>query len=156
MHTTIDLGDAEAVLESVPQAEYEEQLIPILQGVQERYGYLPPAVLDWLSRATGIPGSRIFGIVSFYTQFHLTPQGKYKVACCNGTACHVKGSERIAEAITDYLGVNEGEVSPDGRFSFERVACLGTCFLAPVLMVGDDYYGEVGPDRIAAILDSYK
>jgi len=132
-----------------------DDLIPLLQSIQEIYGYLPQPVLQHLSKRTGIPTSRMFGVITFYAQFYTEPHGKYTIRCCQGTACHVKGGKRIAEAIQQALGVEDGGTTEDMRFTFESVACLGTCFLAPVIMIDKDYYGQLTPDRITSILKKY-
>lgn len=133
-----------------------DSLIPILQQIQDAYGYLPAEVLLEVSRHTGLHANQMFGVATFYEQFHLEPRGRHTVKCCRGTACHVKGGRDIASAIKRQLGVDEGSTTADTRFTFETVACLGTCFLAPVVMVNRDYYGNVAPSRIKSILDKYK
>jgi len=105
---------------------------------------------------TGLPASRVYGVATFYEQFHLEPRGRHLIRCCRGTACHVKGSKNIAGAIERALGVSEGGTTEDRRFTFETVACLGTCFLAPVIMVDADYYGTVAPGKVKRILDRYE
>lgn len=132
-----------------------ERVIPILQEIQETYGYLPEPVIRWVGDRTGIPLSRLYGIVTFYSQFHLEPRGKHMVKCCRGTACHVKGGKAVASAITDHLGVKDGGTTPDGRFTYETVQCVGTCFLAPVVMVDDDYHGELTRDGALRMLGRY-
>ena len=133
----------------------ETRLIPLLQEIQETYNYLPRPVLDLMCRETGIPASRVHGVITFYAQFSTTPRGRHTIRCCQGTACHVKGSERISEQIREVLAIEDGETTGDMRFTFENVACLGTCFLAPVMMVDDDYYGNLTPDRVPEILEKY-
>ena len=133
----------------------EDKLIPILQEIQNAYGYLPEPVLTELDRRTGIPVSKLYGVATFYEQFYLEPHGKHTVRCCRGTACHVKGAAGIAEAIEKSLGVGDGQTTEDMRFTFETVACLGTCFLAPVMMVNNDYYGHLDANSISEILDKY-
>lgn len=133
-----------------------ELLIPLLQKIQDAYGYLPKQVLEWVSGKTGIPTSRMFGVITFYSQFHTTPRGRHVIRCCEGTACHVRGGKRVAEALTGALGVAEGGTTGDGRFTYEAVQCLGTCFLAPVVMVDDDYYGELTPEGATKILEKYE
>ena len=105
---------------------------------------------------TSIPASRIYGVATFYEQFYLAPRGRHIVKCCRGTACHVKRATRIIEALKIELNVNDGETTEDLKFTFETVACLGTCFLAPVIMVDTDYYGNVTPNKIKSILDQYE
>jgi len=132
-----------------------DDLIPLLQRIQDAYGYLPYPVLERVNERTSIPLSRMFGVITFYAQFYTEPHGRHTIRCCQGTACHVKGGKRIAETIANHLKVEEGGTTDDMRFTFETVACLGTCFLAPVIMVDDDYYGQLTPDRIERILEKY-
>lgn len=152
---TIDFGPAERILNEL-SAVHSGHLIPLLQKIQEAYGYLPKPVLQEVSRRTSIPVSRMYGVITFYAQFYLQPHGRHTIRCCRGTACHVKGSLAIAEAIEHELGVRDGQTTPTRRFTFETVACLGTCFLAPVVMVDDDYYGLMTPERVPGILEKYQ
>jgi len=131
-------------------------IIPLLQRIQEEYGYLPRDIVLAVAERTGLPASRIFGVATFYEQFHLSPRGRHLIRCCRGTACHVRGGKNIIEALEREMNVKEGGTTEDLRFTFETVACLGTCFLAPVIMVDDDYYGKVSPGKIKKILDRYK
>lgn len=130
-------------------------IIPLLQRVQEAYGYLPRDVVLEVAERTGLPASRIFGVATFYAQFHLAPRGRHTVKCCRGTACHVRGGKAVVDAIKDELQIDEGETTSDLRFTLETVACLGTCFLAPVIMVDDDYYGRLTPQRAREVLGTY-
>jgi len=130
--------------------------IGVLQDVQDHFGYLPPTALREISRRTRIPLSRIYGVVSFYAQFYTEPRGRHTVRCCRGTACHVKGAGRILDAIQRELGIEEGETTPDMLFYLETVACLGTCFLAPVMMIDNTYYGRLTPRQIQSILRTYR
>ena len=139
-----------------PASHVSEILIPCLQDIQSHYGYLPRPVLEWVSSETGIPTARMYGVITFYSQFYLDPKGRHTIRCCEGTACHVKGAKRIAEGISEEIGVDEGGTTKDMNFTFETVQCLGTCFLAPVVMVDDDYYGEMTKDRVARVLKRYK
>lgn len=163
MITDIDLNPAEKILDRIDDSEKlfngklkPSYLIPLLQEIQLEYDYLPQNVLEFVSRESGIPLSRIFGVITFYEQFHLKPQGKHIIKCCRGTACHVKEGKIIAETISEVLGVQEGETTADGQFSFETVACLGTCFIASVAMVDDKYYGNLTKDKIIKIINQYK
>ena len=131
-------------------------LIPILQKIQGHYGYLPQDVLTEVSQRTSIPLSRIYGVATFYEQFYLEPRGRHIVKCCRGTACHVNRGSEIIDAITGAIGVGPEQTTEDMRFTFETVACLGTCFLAPVIMVDHDYYGNLKPDQIQDILQKYE
>lgn len=143
------------LLESRGDVSFSD-LIPLLQEIQEIYGYLPPKILTELSKQTGIPVSRIYGVATFYEQFHMEPHGKHTIRCCRGTACHVKGGPDIIKAIQDNLNIKPGGTTEDMLFTFETVACLGTCFLAPVVMIDDDYYGHLTGDKIKKILKQYK
>jgi len=131
-------------------------LSPLLQEIQLAYGYLPPDVLMEFSRQTGIAASQIYGVATFYEQFHLEPHGRHTVRCCRGTACHVKGGHGMIQAVGRTLGIDDGQTTEDMRFTFETVACLGTCFLAPVIMVDNDYYGNMTATRVKGILERYK
>lgn len=129
-------------------------LISILQVAQELYGYLPEEVLRFISEKARVPLSRIYGVVTFYAQFYLTPRGKYTVRACRGTACHVRGAQRVIRAVTSTLDIEEDETTPDMKFTFETVACFGACALAPVMMVGKNYYGHMNPQKVETILKS--
>ncbi len=132
-----------------------ELLIPLLQDIQDAYGYLPPQILKWVSAETGIPSSRMYGVITFYSQFYLKPKGKHTVKCCQGTACHVKGGKAVAEAIEEHLNVEDRGTTSDMLFSYETVQCLGTCFLAPVLLVGDDYHSGMTHGSVKKTLARY-
>jgi NADH:ubiquinone oxidoreductase subunit E len=132
-----------------------DALIPLLQEIQTAYGYLPVPVLLEASERTGIPAARIYGVVTFYEQFHLEPRGRHTIRCCRGTACHVRGGRDVIGAVGRILGVKPGGTTGDMRFTFETIACLGTCFLAPVMMVNNDYYGRLRPDTVKEILQRY-
>lgn len=140
-------------------AEYRGKkgaLIPVLQKAQEIYGYLPAEVLREVSRNLQIPVSKIFGVVTFYAQFHLHPRGRNIVRVCLGTACHVRGGAKISEAVTKAIGIIDGETTEDLRYTFESVACLGACGLAPVMMVNDETHGRLTPDMVKGLLEQYK
>jgi NADH-quinone oxidoreductase subunit E len=144
---TADLGPAKNIL-SARKSVAADDLIPILQELQEAYGYLPPEVLAWVSERTGIPTSRMYGVITFYAQFYLTPHGRHTVRCCRGTACHVRGGKKIINTVKGQLGLEDGETSEDMLFSFETVACLGACALSPVMVVDSTYHGKMTP-RVA-------
>jgi NADH-quinone oxidoreductase subunit E len=131
-------------------------LIAVLQEVQEKFGYLPAPALKEIGRRTRIPLSRIYGVLSFYAQFYTEPHGRHTVRCCRGTACHVKGAGRVLDAVERELGIGEGETTPDLVFYLETVACLGTCFLAPAMMIDNLYFGKLTPRRVQSILQSYR
>jgi len=131
-------------------------LIGVLQEVQDRLGYLPRPALEEISRRARLPLSRVYGVVTFYAQFYTEPRGRHTIRCCRGTACHVKGAGRVLDAVKRELGVDEDETTPDMMFSLETVACLGTCFLAPVMMIDNQYYGMLTPQKVQRILRSYR
>jgi NADH:ubiquinone oxidoreductase subunit E len=133
----------------------EASLIPVLQEVQSIYRYLPKDALVRISKKLQIPLSRIFGVVTFYSQFYLTPRGKHVIKSCQGTACHVRGAKGSLEALSRELKVEPGETTDDLNFTLETVACLGTCFLAPVVMVDNDYYGKLTPKRAVDAVRKY-
>ena len=130
-------------------------LIGLLQQVQDYFGYLPAPALVEISRRTRIPLSRIYGVVSFYAQFYTSPRGRHTIRCCRGTACHVKGAGRILEAIQRTLDIDDGQSTSDLKFYLETVACLGTCFLAPVIMIDEQYFGQLTPASVQSILENY-
>ncbi len=130
-------------------------LISMLQEVQESYGYLPEEVLTYVSEHSKVPLSKIYGIVTFYAQFSLVPRGRNTIKICLGTACHVKGAKRVLAKLEEALGIKAGETSSDLKFTLETVRCLGTCFLAPVMMINSDYFGKLTPDRVSSILGQY-
>ena len=127
-------------------------LITILQKAQDIYGYLPLDVMYYIGEKTGNSPAKVMGVATFYTQFRTTPVGKNLIMLCQGTACHVNGSERISAAITQYLGIENGQTTADGLFTLEHVACLGCCSLAPVIMINGEAYGSLTPDKVVTIL----
>ena len=131
-------------------------LITILQKAQDLYGYLPMDVLAFIAYKTGVKPSAVLGVVTFYTQFRMKPIGKHLILVCQGTACHVNGSPDIELAIKENLGVAEGEISENGLFTYNNVACLGCCSLAPAIMIGDITYGNLTREKTAAILSEIK
>jgi len=134
----------------------DTNLIGILQEVQEHFGYLPAVALEHISRRLRIPLSRIYGVVSFYAQFYTSPRGRHTILACRGTACHVRGAGHVLDTIRRVLGIDEGQTTPDMLFYLETVACLGTCFLAPVMMIDNQYFGKLTPQGVASILKSYQ
>jgi NADH-quinone oxidoreductase subunit E len=150
----LDTEPLEQILASIPNAGPND-LVPILQQVQKAYGYLPKPILMAVSDRTGISASQIYGVATFYEQFYLEPHGRHTIRCCRGTACHVKGSTNIINAITQALDIEPNETTEDMRYTFETVACLGTCFLAPVMMINNDYYGHLTARKIKSILERY-
>ena len=149
-----DLSLIEPVLETY--AEVPGSLIAILQETQDIYGYLPLDVMELISQRTGTPIASVIGVATFYAQFRLQPVGRYLIMLCQGTACHVNGSELISAAITDELGIEDGQTTEDGLFSLKHVACLGCCSLSPVMMINGKVYGRLTPDAIPGIIDEYR
>lgn len=131
-------------------------LITILQKAQSIYGYLPKDVMYYVAENVGVTPADVMGVATFYSQFRLTPIGKYLIMSCQGTACHVNGSERVLSAITEYLGIESGETTSDGLFTLEEVACLGCCSLAPVIMINGEAYGNLTPDSAVEVLKNIR
>jgi NADH:ubiquinone oxidoreductase subunit E len=131
-------------------------LIPVLEECQGVTGYLPVELQEYISKALNIPGSTIYGVVTFYSFFSMVPKGRHIIKVCLGTACYVRGTKNIMKALVDKLGLQVGETTEDRRFSLEAVRCLGACGLAPVMVVDEDTHGGVTLDRIENILDRYE
>ena len=131
-------------------------LITILQKAQDIYGYLPIDVIYHVAERTGSTPAKVMGVATFYTQFRLTPVGKYLIMLCQGTACHVNGSERIESAICEELGIKNGETTEDGLFTLKNVACLGCCSLSTVMMINDETFGSLTPDKAIGILNDLR
>lgn len=131
-------------------------IMPILQEAQEVYGYLPIEVQQIIADKLGVSLEEIFGVATFYSQFSLTPKGKYNISVCLGTACYVKGAGALIDKLTSILGIQPEECTPDGRFSLTACRCIGACGLAPVLTINDDVYGRLVPDEIEGILAKYQ
>jgi NADH:ubiquinone oxidoreductase subunit E len=138
---------------SGPQSE--SQLIAVLHKVQAQYGYLAPAHLDAVAQLMQVPAAKVSGVASFYHFFRLQPRGKFIINVCLGTACYVKGADRVAQKLMEELGIRFGETSTDGVFTLEAARCLGTCGLAPVIMVGPDVHAQVTADQVPLILEKY-
>ncbi len=127
-------------------------LISVLQKAQEIYGYLPKDVIYHVAERLKTTPAEVMGVATFYSQFRLTPIGKYLIMSCQGTACHVNSSERVSAAISQYLGIQDGQTTEDGLFTLEHVACLGCCSLAPVIMINGEAHGNLTPESAVAIL----
>lgn len=131
-------------------------LIPLLQKVQELFGYIPPVAIEPIAEALGLPSSQVQGVITFYSGFSTEPRGKCVLKVCRGTACHVKGGKSILKIIQKDLDLQEGETSPDYQFTLETAACLGACFLAPAMMVDREYYGKLNPTKVTSVLGEYR
>jgi NADH-quinone oxidoreductase subunit E len=134
----------------------EGDLIPILQRVQHKRGYIPEEAVKRISRFLKISENQIFGVASFYSQFRFTAPGRNAIKVCMGTACHVRGGQILCEAVQRELDISPGETTRDERFDFQRVACLGCCALAPVVQVNDDIYSRMTVVRLREILNKYE
>lgn len=132
------------------------ELIPLLQSAQDHFGYIPRRAMTYISGVTGIPESEVYGVITFYSQFRLQPMGKYLIRACAGTACHVSGAKTIIETIEDEIGIEVGGTTEDGLFTFNTVACIGCCSLAPVIMIDDDTYGRLTPSSLRKLLRQVK
>ncbi|MDR1701548.1 MAG: NADH-quinone oxidoreductase subunit NuoE [Sporomusaceae bacterium] len=150
---TVSMEKLDEVLSHYQQTK--GALIPILQQAQEIYGYLPKEVISYIAKKTATPVSHVYGVITFYAQFHLKPRGKNIIRVCQGTACHVRGAKGILTAIEDKLKIKAGGTTEDLVFTLETVACIGACGLAPVLMVNDDTHGRLTTSVVGDILDKY-
>ena len=147
---SVDLSLIEGIVEKYKDTK--GSLITILQGVQEIYNYVPMEAIEYIAEQTGIKPAKIYGVLTFYTQFRMNTVGKNLIMLCQGTACHVNGSEGIEEAIHEELGINDGETSEDGLFTLINVACLGCCSLSPVMMINGETYGKLTPQSTKKII----
>ena len=150
---TLDLTPLDGIL-----SRYQDQkwpLIPLLQEIQDEFGYIPPEAIEPIARGTGLFPAQVQGVVTFYEQFHMAPRGKNIVKVCRGTACHVRGGSTILKIVKQNLEVDEGETTSDMQFTLETVPCLGTCFLAPAMMLNKDYFGKLAPPKVRSILQQY-
>ena len=150
----IDLTPLDPVLDAAQNGS--SILIAILQKTQELYGYLPMDAIYYIAQKTGCSPAKVLGVATFYAQFRLQPVGKHLIMLCKGTACHVNGADRMEKAISEYLGIHDGETTPDGLFTLKQVACLGCCSLSPVMMIGDEAYGSLTPEKAISILKDYQ
>ena len=149
-HNSVDLSLLKDVLDHY--ADIKGSLITILQKTQEIYGYIPIDAVYHISERTGLTPAKILGVATFYSQFRFQAVGKYLIMVCKGTACYVNGAERIIEAISEELGIGDNQTTEDGLFSLSLVSCLGCCSLAPVMMINEDTYGSLTPDKVKQIL----
>ncbi len=147
---TIDLALLDPILE-----EFKSQkgaVIPVLQRAQDVYGYLPKEVLTAISKKTGVPLSRLYGVVTFYAQFNLERRGRHIIRVCDGTACHVRGAPKIVEGVSEAFDIQPGSSDPDYKYTLEIVYCLGSCGLAPIVVVDDQVYGQTDTDTLVKYL----
>lgn len=146
-------NDVDIILEERAGAS-EDQLIPILQEVQEKEGYLSESSVVKVGRHLNMPASKIFGVATFYNQFRFEPLGKYHIQVCRGTACHVLGSKTVLDKVQDILKIKPDQTSRDGLFSLEVVACIGACGLAPVICINGEFYAKVNENSIEEIIEN--
>jgi NADP-reducing hydrogenase subunit HndA len=133
-----------------------QELINVLHKCQEHFGYLPAEIQEVISNELVVPVAKVYGVVTFYSFFTMTPKGKHPVSICMGTACYVRGAEKVLDEFKKELGLQVGQTTQDGKFSLSSLRCVGACGLAPVVMVGDKTYGRVAPDDVRNILKEYE
>lgn len=149
----IDLGKLGPILDEF--REEKGALIPLLQKVQDEYGYIPEETIEPIAEAMGLFASQVYGVITFYAQFYTTPRGRNLVRVCRGTACHVRGGKKLLQIVQRELEIEDGETTEDYQFSLETVACLGACALSPVMVVNQIYYGKMNPKKVATVLGQY-
>lgn len=149
-HESVDLSLLNDVLDTY--AHVKGSLISILQKTQEIYGYIPIDAVYHIAERTGSTPAKVLGVATFYSQFRFQAVGKYLIMLCKGTACYVNGADSIADAVQDELGIGDNQTTEDGLFSLSLVSCLGCCSLAPVMMINEDTYGSLTPDKVRQIL----
>lgn len=149
----VDLSLLKPLLDKYPRRS--DQLLPVLRAVQDLYGYLPREAIDAVAAHLKISRANVLGVATFYHQFSLVPRGRHKLCVCRGTACHVRGSKEVLDAICQRLGIQPGQTTPDMTFTIEEVMCLGACALAPLMTVDGAYYGKMDQRRALQILESY-
>lgn len=150
----VDLSDIRKIIQQYRGGK--EILIPLLENIQAIYGYVPKESVELISKKLRIYPVEIYGILTFYTQFYLTPRGRHTIKVCRGTACHVMGGKEILDCVSNKLGISEGETTTDGMFSLERVACLGCCGMAPVVVIDNDFYGRSTIQKVDKLLEKYR
>lgn len=146
-------------LDNIIEEEFNkdpENLIMIIQAIQRRYNYLPKPTLTYLATKIGVPLSQIYGVATFYSTFSLEPRGRNIISICLGTACHVRGGERVRERIAGSLDIADGETTEDMRYTLETVRCIGCCSLGPVIKINEDMHGHISSDQVDNILDQYE
>ncbi len=134
----------------------KDNLIKILLDIQKEYRYLPEDVINYIGVALDIPPAKIYGVATFYAQFSLKPKGKYTILVCDGTACHMAGSTSLIESIKEELNISPGDVTEDLLFSLDQVGCLGACALAPVMVINEEVYGNLTPEKVKEIIKNLK
>lgn len=153
-----DQKEKYAKLQETIEAHKNEKgaLMPVLQAAQEIFGYVPMDVQEIIAEGLGTTLSEVYGVATFYSQFSLEPKGEYVIGVCLGTACYVKGSQKVLDRLAEELNIPVGKTTPDGKFTLNATRCLGACGLAPVMMVNEEVYGRLVPDDIPGIIAKYK
>ncbi len=153
----MEVKEAQEKVERVLQKHKHDasMLVGILQDIQAEAGSLPRQVLQETSHALNIPVSRVYSVATFFKAFSLKPRGRHLIHVCQGTACHVRGADSVLEQMERELGIKSGENTPDLKFTLETVNCVGACALGPMVIIGEDYYGEMSPDRVSSVLQNY-
>ncbi len=152
--TESDLKRIEAVI-----AEYKDQrwaLLPLLERIQQEFGYIPPSAIDLIAKALGLFPAQVQGVITFYAQLYTAPQGRNIVRVCRGTACHVRGGKTVLKLVKRQLGIEEGETTPDFEYTLETVACVGCCALAPNVVINRNVYGRMNPKKVSLIFGHYR
>ncbi len=153
-NSSVDLSKIDALLKKYKNKP--GNLIPVLQGVQNEFGYIPSEAFIKINKELGLELASMYGVATFYSQFRLNPVGKHIIKVCHGTACHVQNANKISESLMDSLKINDGETTDDNMFTLESVACLGCCSLAPVMMIGDDTYGKLDSKKTIKVIKEIK
>lgn len=149
------MSEIDQILNTYPNRS-REALIPILQLVQEKLGYLPEDSINRIAEFLDLPAGKVFGLATFYNQFRFSPPGKYHIRICNGTGCHIEGSGQLLKEVKKVLGIGENETSRDGLFSLEVLSCIGACGMAPVISVNEVFYDKVDSERLREIIREYR
>lgn len=150
----VDLTGANQVIDKF--LDMKGALMPVLQEIQEHYGYIPEPCVHLVAERLNVYSSQIYGVLTFYAQFHLQPRGRYIIRVCMGTACHVKGAGRLGDTLKEKLGIDHAETTEDLKFTAEFVACIGACGMAPVIMVNDATYGSLSVQKMKEVLEKYE
>ncbi len=148
------LDELDEYIDSLPTIKGE--LIRVLHKAQDMFGYLPAELQQHIGKKMGVSTAKVFGVVSFYSYFSMVPKGEHPISVCLGTACYVRGAEKVRDEFLKQLNIKEGTTTEDGKFSVDCLRCVGACGLAPVVLVGDKVYGRVEPDDVKKIIDEYK
>lgn len=149
----IKLSELDQIIEK--HSRKKGNLIPVLHEIQEKIGYLPAEVQRYVSQKLGVAMSKIYGVISFYSFFTTEPRGEHTIGVCMGTACYVKGAENILNRIKEELGIETGQTTADNKFTMTMTRCLGTCSMAPVIMIDDQVYGSLNVEKLSAIINKY-